>query len=158
MPVEIERKFLVCGDFTPFVTYSERIVQGYLSDDPERTVRIRIKGEHAYITIKGKGNKTGISRFEWEKEISISDAQQLLKLCLPGIIDKVRHIVPVTGNDKLKFEIDVFGGENEGLIMAEIEMESENDLFDKPNWLGKEVTGDVRYYNANLIKNPYTRW
>lgn len=155
MAQEIERKFLVKGDFRPFVSKSTRIVQGYLSSVPERTVRVRIKGDKGYLTIKGIGNQSGASRFEWEKEISVEDADALLKICEPGVIDKVRHLVK---NGDLTFEVDEFFGENQGLIIAEIELPSEDTPFDKPTWLGEEVTGDPRYYNSMLMKNPYTQW
>lgn len=155
MAQEIERKFLVKGDFRPFVSKSTRIVQGYLSSVPERTVRVRIKGDKGYLTIKGIGNQSGASRFEWEKEISVEDADALLKICEPGVIDKVRHLVK---NGDLTFEVDEFFGENQGLIIAEIELPSEDTPFDKPAWLGEEVTGDPRYYNSMLMKNPYTQW
>jgi len=156
MAQEIERKFLVKGDFKPQVTKSTRIVQGYLSSVPERTVRVRIKGEKAFLTIKGIGNESGASRFEWEKEISVEDAKSLLVICESGIIDKTRYIVPA--NDDLKFEVDEFYGENEGLTVAEIELPSEDYPFTKPEWLGEEVTGDVRYYNSMLMKNPFKNW
>ena len=152
---EIERKFLVSGDFKPFVSKNIRITQGYLSSVPERTVRVRIKGDKGYITIKGAGDENGVSRFEWEKEIPISEAQELLKLCEPGVIDKTRYLVPF-GNHI--FEVDEFYGENEGLTVAEIELASEDEYFEKPSWLGQEVTGDLKYYNAMLAKNPYTKW
>lgn len=155
MAQEIERKFLVKGDFRPFVSKSTRIVQGYLSSAPERTVRVRIKGDKGYLTIKGIGNQSGASRFEWEKEISVEDAEALLKICEPGVIDKVRHLVKY---GDFTFEVDEFYGENQGLILAEIELPSEDTCFEKPKWLGEEVTGDVRYYNSMLMKNPYTRW
>ncbi|MGC8864124.1 MAG: CYTH domain-containing protein [Bacteroidales bacterium] len=155
MAQEIERKFLVKGDFRPYVVHSTRIVQGYLSSVPERTVRIRIKGNKGYITVKGIGSQSGASRFEWEKEISVEEADALLKICEPGVIDKVRHVIK---NGDLAFEVDEFHGENEGLILAEIEIPSEDTPFAKPDWLGEEVTGDPRYYNSMLMKNPYTRW
>ncbi len=155
MAQEIERKFLVKGDFRPFVSKSTRIVQGYLSSVPERTVRVRIKGDKGYLTIKGIGSQSGASRFEWEKEISVEDADALLKICEPGVIDKVRHLVK---NGDLTFEVDEFFGENQGLVIAEIELPSEDTPFEKPSWLGEEVTGDPRYYNSMLMKNPYTRW
>lgn len=156
MAQEIERKFLVKGDFKDFVTKSTRIVQGYLSSVPERTVRVRVKGDKGFLTIKGIGNESGASRFEWEKEISVEDAQNLLKICEPGVIDKTRYIVPA--GDDLKFEVDEFYGDNEGLTVAEIELPSEDYPFDKPDWLGEEVTGDVRYYNSMLMKKPYKNW
>lgn len=156
MPLEIERKFLVQGDFKSQAESSVRIVQGYLSSNPERSVRIRIKGGKAFITVKGKGNESGMTRFEWEKEINVGEAENLLKLCEPGKIEKVRYFIPV--NDNLQFEVDEFHGDNEGLIIAEIELKSEDELFEKPNWLGKEVTGNAKYYNSALVKNPYNKW
>ena len=153
---EIERKFLVTGtDFISESTTQFRIVQGYLNSNPERTVRIRIKGNRGYITIKGKGNESGMSRFEWEKEISVIEAEALLALCEKGVIDKTRYEVPM-GNHT--YEVDAFTGENEGLTVAEIELQSENESFEKPNWLGKEVTSDERYYNAYLSNNPFKSW
>jgi adenylate cyclase len=155
MAQEIERKFLVSGDFRPFVTKSTRITQGYLSSVPERTVRVRVKGDKGYITIKGIGSDSGASRFEWEKEIPVSEVQELLKICEPGVIDKTRYLVPA-GNHI--FEVDEFYGENEGLTVAEVELTSEDDRFEKPAWLGQEVTGDVKYYNSMLMKHPYAKW
>jgi len=156
MGKEIERKFLVKGDFTPFTSKETRITQGYLSSVPERTVRVRIKGDKGFITIKGIGNESGASRYEWEKEIPVSEVNELLKLCEPGVIDKTRFIVPEKGG--LKFEVDEFYGENEGLTVAEIELPSEDHVFTKPAWLGEEVTGDARFYNSMLMKNPYKSW
>ena len=156
MAQEIERKFLVKGDFKPFVTKQTRITQGYLSSVPERTVRVRIKGDKGFITIKGIGNESGASRYEWEKEIPVEEVKELLKLCEPGIIDKTRFIVPA--NDGLKFEVDEFYGDNEGLTVAEIELPDENFKFEKPEWLGEEVTGDIKYFNSMLMKNPYKNW
>lgn len=157
MAQEIERKFLVAGDYKSEAYASVRITQGYLSRVPERVVRIRIKGDKGFITIKGTTNDTGLSRFEWEKEIPLADAQSLLKLAEPGVIDKTRHLIK-NKDGKHTWEVDEFHGDNEGLIMAEIELESENDTFDKPSWLGKEVTGDKRYYNAYLSEKPYRLW
>ena len=157
MAQEIERKFLVTGDYKSEAYTSVRITQGYLSRVPERVVRIRIKGDKGFITIKGTTNDTGLSRFEWEKEIPLADAQSLLKLAEPGVIDKTRHLIKNTDGCHT-WEVDEFHGDNEGLIMAEIELESESDLFDKPSWLGKEVTGDKRYYNAYLSEKPYKNW
>jgi adenylate cyclase len=156
MAQEIERKFLVKGDFKPFATKQTRITQGYLSSVPERTVRVRIKGDKGFITIKGIGNESGASRYEWEKEIPVDEVKELLKICEPGVIDKTRFIVPA--NDGLKFEVDEFYGDNEGLTVAEIELPSEDFKFDKPEWLGEEVTGDVKYFNSMLMKNPYKNW
>ncbi len=155
MAQEIERKFLVKGDFKSLVHKSERIVQGYLSSVPERAVRVRIKGEQGFITVKGMGNVAGTSRYEWEKEISIEDATNLLKICEPGVIDKTRFQVK---DGKHIFEIDEFYGENEGLTIAEVELTDENEVFNKPEWLGEEVTGEVKYYNAMLMKHPFTKW
>ncbi len=153
---EIERKFLTTSDEFKSVSFKQnRIVQGYLSSVPERTVRIRIKDEKGFLTIKGVANESGLSRFEWEKEIPILDAEELLKICEKGIIDKTRYEVKV-GNHI--FEIDVFNGENKGLIIAEIELSAEDEVFEKPNWLGKEVTNDSRYYNSYLSKNPFINW
>lgn len=153
---EIERKFLVnSGDFKSEATKAIRITQGYLSSVPERTVRVRIKGDAGYITIKGIGDASGASRFEWEKEITINDAEALLKICEPGVIDKTRHLVK-KGDHTI--EVDEFHGENEGLVVAEVELKSADDQFEKPSWLGTEVTGDTKYFNSMLMKNPYTRW
>ncbi|MBN2616517.1 MAG: CYTH domain-containing protein [Bacteroidales bacterium] len=156
MPVETERKFLVQGDFKKEVRQSIPIIQGYLSSAPQRTVRIRIWNDRAYITIKGKSNDSGTQRFEWEKEIPVREAQDLLLLCEPGQIQKTRYIIPAEKN--LYFEVDEFQGNNQGLILAEIELPEENFPFTKPSWLGKEVTGDIRYYNAYLSQNPYKNW
>ena len=156
MGKEIERKFLVKGKFKPFIVKETRITQGYLSSVPERTVRVRIKGNKGYITIKGIGNETGASRFEWEKEIPVTEVSDLLKICEPGVIDKTRFIIPEENG--LKFEVDEFYGDNEGLIVAEIELPSEKETFHKPSWLGEEVTGDPKYYNSMLMKNPYKNW
>ena len=152
---EIERKFLVSGDFRPFIFESLRIVQGYLSLVPKHTVRVRMKGDKGFITIKGIRNVSGTSRYEWEKEIPLEEAQELLRICEPGLIEKVRHLVKA---DPFTYEVDEFQGENEGLIVAEIELPSEDATFSKPEWLGKEVTGDNRYYNSMLAKTPYTKW
>lgn len=154
--VEIERKFLVLSnDFMAEAFSKKRIVQAYLNSNPERTVRIRIKENKAFLTIKGKGNPSGATRLEWETEISVADAEQLLLICEEGIIDKVRYEVKI---GRHTFEVDVFTGENEGLIIAEIELESENEAFEKPFWLGREVTNDERYYNAYLSKKPFAKW
>ncbi len=156
MAKEIERKFLVAGDFKTAVTKETKITQGYLSSVPERTVRVRIKGEKGFITIKGIGSKSGASRFEWEKEIPVNEVEDLLELCEPGVIDKTRFIVPEPSG--LKFEVDEFYGNNEGLTVAEIELPAEDHPFEKPEWLGEEVTGDAKYYNSMLMKNPFKDW
>ena len=155
MPLEIERKFLVAGDYKSFARKSIRITQGYISSIPERTVRVRIMGDKGFITIKGVASDGGVSRFEWEKEIPVSEAQDLLQICEPGVIDKTRYLVGV-GNHT--YEVDEFYGDNEGLVVAEIELASEDEAFVKPEWLGEEVTGDNRYYNSMLMKNPYKNW
>jgi adenylate cyclase len=153
---EIERKFLVHSlGFIAEASLSQKIAQGYLNSTPERTVRIRIKDEKGFITIKGKGNESGTTRFEWEKEIDLYEAEALLKLCETGVIDKTRYLIK-KGNHT--FEVDIFEGENKGLIIAEIELSEANEMFQKPNWLGEEVTGDERYYNAYLSKKPFTTW
>lgn len=156
MAQEIEKKFLVTSDDYKREAHKQtRIVQGYLSSVPERTVRIRIKGSTGFITIKGIGNQSGASRYEWEKEIPVAEAEQLLKICEPGVIDKTRYEI-TSGNHV--FEVDEFYGDNKGLVVAEVELENEADHFKKTNWLGKEVTGEVKYYNAMLMKEPYSKW
>ncbi len=155
MAQEIERKFLVKGNFKQEVFKSTRITQGYLSSVPERTVRVRVKGEKGFITIKGIGNESGASRYEWEKEIPVDEVRELLRLCEPGVIDKTRYLVK---NGPYTFEVDEFYGDNEGLTVAEIELPDEQAQFERPEWLGEEVTGDVRFYNSMLMKNPYKNW
>ncbi|WP_310594008.1 CYTH domain-containing protein [Flavobacterium sp.] len=154
--VEIERKFLVISDvFKSDVLRQNHIAQGYLSSVPERAVRVRIKGEKGYLTIKGKTNESGLSRFEWEKEIPVAEAKELLQLCEKGVIKKIRYEIQV---GRHIFEVDEFYGENKGLIMAEVELQSETETFETPIWLGEEVTNDNRYYNAYLSQNPFTSW
>lgn len=156
MANEIERKFLVKNtDFKKESFSKTKISQGFLSTVPERTVRIRIKGDKGFITVKGIGNESGTSRYEWEKEISVQDATDLLKISEPGVIDKIRYNVK---SGRHTFEVDEFYGENEGLTVAEVELDSEDENFIKPEWLGKEVTGQVKYYNSMLMKNPYKNW
>lgn len=156
MAQEIERKFLVnSGAFKTDAAKAIRITQGYLSSVPERTVRVRIKGEQGFLTIKGIGNDSGASRFEWEKEIPVADAEDLLKICEPGVIDKTRYLVKA---GRHTIEVDEFHGDNEGLVVAEVELKNEDDQFEKPVWLDKEVTGETKYFNSMLMKNPYTRW
>lgn len=152
--IEIERKFLVNDtSFLEDYSRSNRIVQGYLSSHPERTVRVRIKGDRGFLTIKGKSE--GFSRYEWEKEINFEEAEKLLQLCEKGVIDKIRYDVIVGIHI---YEVDVFYGENEGLIIAEIELDAEDETFEKPGWLGQEVTEDLRYYNSYLSKHPFKTW
>ena len=154
--IEIERKFLVKSEeFKERAFAKNEIAQGYLNSDTERTVRVRIKGNQGFLTIKGKGNESGMTRFEWEKEIPVSEAKMLLELCENGVIRKVRFEVKL-GNHI--YEIDEFFGENEGLIIAEIELQSEDEGFEKPEWLGEEVTNNVKYYNSYLSKNPFKNW
>ena len=155
MPQEIERKFLVKEGYKQYAFTHTRITQGYLSSVPERIVRVRTNGDKGFLTIKGVLSLSGMSRYEFEKEIPLNEAHELLALCEPGIIDKTRYLVQV---GKFTFEVDEFYGENEGLVVAEIELKSETDVFEMPDWLGKEVTGDVRYYNVMLMKNPFTTW
>lgn len=155
MSTEIERKFLVEGDFMKEVYSSQRIVQGYICSQPGRTVRVRIRNGKGYLTIKGPSDEKGFSRYEFEQEIPLADAEQLLTLCEPGAIDKVRHLVHV---GRHTWEVDVFHGANEGLIMAEVELSAEDEPFALPTWIGKEVTGDRRYYNSMLTKHPYSGW
>lgn len=153
--LEIERKFLVKSFDPSLASKSFRIVQGYICAEENKAVRVRIKGEKGFITIKGKSQDDGLSRYEWEKEISIAEVEQLLHLCDGGTIDKVRYEVPV---GKHTFEVDVFEGDNKGLIVAEVELSATDEEYIKPDWLGNEVTGDKRYYNAMLMKNPYQLW
>ena len=153
--METERKFLVRGEFLHLAHSTNRIIQGYLVTDPERTVRIRISDNRGYITIKGKADAKGLSRFEWEKEIDLGDAQNLMKLCQPGIISKIRYLVKSGSHT---FEVDVFDGDNQGLVIAEIELNSEDEKFERPEWLGEEVTGQLKYYNSMLTIVPFSKW
>ena len=154
--IEIERKYLVTSlEFKNEYYTKNEIAQGYLSSNPERTVRVRIKGNKGYLTIKGIGNESGASRFEWEKEIELNEAKQLLKLCEKGVIEKTRYEVK-SGNHII--EVDEFHGDNNGLIIAEIELENENESIEKPHWLGNEVTNDERYYNSYISLNPFKNW
>ncbi|MFP4064778.1 MAG: CYTH domain-containing protein [Bacteroidales bacterium] len=155
MAQEIERKFLVNGNFRSHTSERTRIMQAYLSSAPERAVRVRVEGEKGFLTIKGKAHQQGTSRYEWEKEIPVKEARELLKICEPGMIEKIRHRVPA---GRHTFEVDEFLGDNNGLIVAEVELGSPDETFKRPGWLGKEVTGDPRYYNAFLAKNPYQAW
>lgn len=155
MAQEIERKFLVIGDFKSQAFEQSRIVQGYISSARGLTVRVRIRNGRGYLTIKGASNESGTSRYEWEKELSLHEAEELMKLCEPGVIDKTRYLVR---SGEHIFEVDEFYGENEGLIVAEVELNAEDEAFVKPSFIGQEVTGDVRYYNSQLMKKPYTTW
>ena len=154
--IEIERKFLVKSDNYKKQAYAKsRIVQGFLNTNPERTVRVRINGENGFLTVKGKSNEKGTTRFEWEKEISIEEAEALLKICEPGVIEKLRYEVKIGQHI---FEVDEFLGANEGLVIAEVELGSEDEFFDQPDWLGKEVTGLTQYYNSQLSKRSFKDW
>ena len=155
MALEIERKFLVVGEFRDQAYSFSRIRQGYISSGNGKTVRVRIRDDRGYLTIKGPSDQAGLARYEFETEIALSDAMDLMKLCEPGIIDKTRYLVR-SGNHV--FEVDEFYGDNEGLIMAEVELHSEDEPFQKPSFIGPEVTGDRRYYNAHLRRNPYKLW
>ena len=154
--IEIERKFLVISDaFKDQAQQKFRIIQGFLNRNPERTVRVRLKDGKGMLTVKGLSSNDGLSRFEWEKEISKNDAKALLEFCEKGVIDKLRYEVKV---DNHVFEVDEFFGDNEGLVIAEVELQSEDETFSKPDWLGKEVTGDIKYYNSQLSKQPFNTW
>ena len=154
--LEIERKFIVTSDSYKALAFrSDRIAQGYICREGGNSARVRVRGNKGYITIKGPSLDGGLSRFEWEKEIPVDEALELLKLCHDGIIDKIRYLVKCGAHT---FEVDEFFGDNEGLTMAEIELSSADEEFIRPEWLGKEVTGDVRYYNSQLLKHPFSRW
>lgn len=155
MAQEIERKFLVCGEYKTKAYKSVRITQGYILSDKRKSVRIRITNEKAFITIKGESSEDGLSRFEWEKEINVNEAKELLKLCSDNFIDKTRYLIK-HGNHII--EVDEFHEDNEGLVIAEVELKSETDTFLKPDYLGEEVTGISKYYNSQLTKTPYTLW
>lgn len=155
MPQEIERKFLVDGEYKSKAYASSRIVQGYICSARGRTVRIRIRDDKGYLTIKGPADASGISRYEWEKEIPLDEARDLMKICEPGAIDKTRYLVR---SGQHVFEVDEFYGENEGLVIAEVELSSPDEPFEKPDFIGQEVTGDARYYNAQLMRHPFCRW
>lgn len=155
MKYEIERKFLVKGDYKSHAFAHHRIMQGYLSSDSSLVVRIRIADEKAYLTIKSTVNGTEFTRYEWEYEIPLKDAEDMLKFCGKSVIEKTRYVVKV---GESVFEVDEFHGDNEGLTIAEIELHSEGEPFEKPDWLGEEVTHDIRYYNAYLSKYPYSKW
>ena len=147
---EIERKFLVKSNaFIAQATTSYEIMQGYLCKDPEKTIRVRIRDTRAFLTIKSSLLRDGIAKFEWEKEIDLADAKELMKICLPGAISKTRYIIKAKEDD-LKWEVDVFHGRLEGRVLAEIELSDEHEAFERPDWLGEEVTGQPQYYNANM--------
>lgn len=153
---EIERKFLVKRDgaFKKFASSSSDIAQGYMNVEGA-AVRIRLRDDKAYLTIKGPSKDGGVSRYEFEREIPTEDAREMLKLCRGGLVEKTRYLVPYKGHT---FEVDEFKGANEGLLFAEVELSSEDEAFEKPDWLGPEVTGDRHFYNKGLLKNPYPLW
>ena len=154
--IEIERKFLVKNETYKSESIKKQLItQGYLSSDPKRSVRIRICEQNAYITIKGQTSESGASRYEWEKEINIEDAKQLMLLCREGVVTKIRHLIPFKNHT---FEVDEFLKDNSGLVIAEIELSNENEDFERPIWLGKEVTGIKKYYNSQLSQNAYVNW
>jgi len=154
--IEIERKFLVKNESYKSESIKKQLItQGYLSSDPKRSVRIRICEQNAFITIKGKTSTSGTSRYEWEKEINVEDAKQLMLLCLEGIVTKIRYVIPFKNHT---FEVDEFLKDNSGLVIAEIELSNENEDFERPRWLGKEVTGIKKYYNSQLSQNAYVNW
>lgn len=154
--LEIERKFLVVDDsYKALATSSTHIKQGYICSDRGRTVRVRLRGRQAFLTIKGPSLDEGLSRYEFEKEISTDEAEQLFRLCEPGVIDKIRYLVPV-GNHV--FEVDEFFGDNLGLVVAEVELSSVDESFERPAFVGNEVTGDRSYYNSTLTHYPYNTW
>ena len=156
MTFEIERKFLIASDNYKQQAYKKSYIkQGFLNSKKERVVRVRIKNDTGFLTIKGASNESGTTRFEWEKEITKIEAENLLELCEEGIIEKYRYLVKV--NEHV-FEVDEFLGDNKGLLIAEVELKNENESFTKPEWLGNEVTGIVKYYNSNLSKKPFCKW
>lgn len=156
MAIEIERKFIVINDsYKALAFQSDRITQGYICREGGNSARVRVRGDKGYVTIKGPSLDGGLSRFEWEREIPVTEALELLKLCHDGIIDKIRHLVEHEGHI---FEVDEFFGDNEGLVVAEIELGDTEEKFDKPSFIGQEVTGDKRYYNSRLTRFPYKNW
>ena len=156
MSLEIERKFLVLDEsYKAQATSHSRMKQGYICSERGRTVRVRIRGDKGYLTVKGAASANGLSRYEFEREVPLEDAEQMFRLCEPGSIDKERYLVPC---GKHTWEVDVFHGPNEGLILAEIELSSEDESFERPTWLGKEVTGDRRFYNSMLMQMPFSRF
>ncbi len=155
MPLEIERKFLVSGDYKSLATSNSRIVQGYISSQSGRTVRVRLRDDKGFLTIKGPSLRGGMARYEFEKEITKDEALSLLMICEPGVIDKVRWLVPA---GKHTFEVDEFFGDNAGLVMAEVELSSEDEDFERPAFLGREVTGNRLYYNSCLRRHPFKAW
>ncbi len=157
MHLEIERKFLVTGEFKSQAYDHTLIRQGYIASGNGRTVRVRIRGDKGYLTIKGPSGEAGLSRYEFETSIPLSDAQDLMLICEPGIIEKTRYLV-ASPDGRHTWEVDEFYGDNEGLLLAEIELRSEDEPFEKPSFIGREVTGDRRFYNSHLRRNPFSLW
>ena len=155
MPLEIEHKFLVRGEYKTLASSSTHIMQGYICSGKGRTVRVRVRDDKGYLTIKGPSLDGGLSRYEFEKEITLDEAKRLMSLCEPGIIDKRRYLVPFKGH---VFEVDEFYGDNGGLTMAEVELSSVDESFEKPDFIGRDVTGDRRFYNSSLRVNPFKDW
>jgi CYTH domain-containing protein len=154
---ETERKFLVVGDFKSQSYNTTRIQQGYIASNNGRTVRVRIRGDKGYLTIKGPSGLKGITRYEFDTEIPLDDARELMEICEPGIIDKTRYLVK-SPDGRHTWEIDEFYGDNEGLVLAEIELSHESEDFQKPDFIGREVTGDRRFYNSHMRSYPYRLW
>ena len=154
---ETERKFLVVGEFKSQSYNATRIQQGYIASNNGRTVRVRIRGDKGYLTIKGPSGLKGITRYEFDTEIPLDDARELMEICEPGIIDKTRFLVK-SPDGRHVWEIDEFYGDNEGLVLAEVELSSEDEHFLKPDFVGREVTGDRRFYNSHMRNYPYKLW
>jgi len=155
MAIELERKFLVKGEYKSKAFRSSSVVQGYISSDPSRSVRVRIADDKGFLTIKGKSDELHIGRYEWERALPLNEALELLELCEPGVISKTRYFVK---EGDFTFEVDEFCGDNSPLVIAEIELHSSDQQIPAPEWLGREVTGDLRYYNSYLAGNPYSKW
>lgn len=155
MALEIERKFLLKENENFPKENPTKIIQGYILNSKKKTVRVRMNEKNCFITIKGKSNNSGTTRFEWEKEISFEDCKNLLKLCDGNFIEKIRYSIHI---NNFIFEIDEFLGKNKGLVLIELELQNENQDYPRPQWLGNEVTGDNKFYNSNLSKNPYNSW
>lgn len=158
MHLEIERKFLVASEEYRHLAFScSHIRQGYISSGNGRTVRVRIRDDKGFLTIKGPSDRAGLARYEFEKELGIEDAEDLMLICEPGIIDKHRYLVK-SPDGRHTFEVDEFHGNNEGLVIAEVELSAEDEAYAKPGFIGKEVTGDRRYYNSHLRRYPFCLW
>lgn len=154
---ETERKFLVVGEFKSQIYNATRIQQGYIASNNGRTVRVRIRGDKGYLTIKGPSGLKGITRYEFDTEIPLDDARELMEICEPGIIDKTRYLVK-SPDGRHTWEIDEFYGDNEGLVLAEVELSHESEEFQKPEFIGREVTGDRRFYNSHMRSYPFKLW